>query len=64
MTVAIGELQGNGLSALCHVRRDAEGATYIEHVTPALPVGDYRLSVNGLTVNARYAKGCWQQLDD
>jgi hypothetical protein len=63
MTSVYGELKGNELSAQCDVRKDANGAVYIENVRPPLPKGEYQLIVNGLSHRAQYANGHWRKID-
>ena len=57
-----GKLEGNRHSSSCVVTTGPNGDAYISDVTPPLPDGDYELSVNGLVLKVRFAKGVWQQI--
>jgi hypothetical protein len=59
-----GKLRGNRLTSDCDVGIDSGGVSSILNVTPAMPNGDYRLTVNGLNLGARLSNGVWQQIND
>ena len=63
MKVFTGELRGNGRSACCRVSHDADGAEYLDEVTPPLPDGEYELVVNGLKLIAQRRNGVWKKIE-
>jgi hypothetical protein len=65
MPVFVGQLfRGDKLVACCQVRRDADGALFIQNVEPSLPGGKYELRSNSLTWKVQNVKGEWKEITD
>jgi hypothetical protein len=59
-----GKLRSRRLTSDCDVQIDSGGVPSIQNVTPAMPDGDYRLTVNGMNLGARFSNGVWKQIND
>jgi hypothetical protein len=58
-----GTLTGNGLSAICVVSIDSDGAEYLSDadVNPPLPDGEYDLEINRIRKRAVRTNGEWRE---
>ncbi len=66
MTAVKGKLRGDGGSADCLVRKDADGAGYVVpgSVNPSLPIGDYDLTVGNIPpYRVRFDGADWKNRD-